>query len=91
MFFLSIYTGKAWSAVTTEGLLVFMIDVGIVFDPFDLTADVTPDVIRQSLRNREHAHALMMSIHLNEPDLIVESIEQIPVTDGKTILNSCHM
>lgn len=37
-------TGQAWAAATTEGVLVYSLDEGMVFDPSDLDMDVTPEV-----------------------------------------------
>lgn len=37
-------TGQAWAAATTEGVLVYSLDQGAVFDPSDLDMDVTPQV-----------------------------------------------
>jgi periodic tryptophan protein 2 len=79
-------TGKAWAAVTTEGLMVFTIEAGILFNPYDLTVDLTPDIVRQAIHDREYTHALVMSIRLNEPSLILESIEQVPPTDVELVL-----
>ncbi|XP_011404778.1 PREDICTED: periodic tryptophan protein 2 homolog [Amphimedon queenslandica] len=80
-------TGKAWSAVTTEGLLVFTLDSGIVFDPFDLTVDVTVESVRDAVKGKDFTNALIMSLRLNEPDVVVEAIESIPVANIELILN----
>ena len=81
----SLLTGKAWSAVTTEGLLVFTLDGGIVFDPFDLTVDITPGSVREAIGRRDFTNALIMSLRLNECDIIVDSIECVPLNDSKLL------
>ncbi|XP_046852347.1 periodic tryptophan protein 2 homolog isoform X2 [Xenia sp. Carnegie-2017] len=79
-------TGRAWSATTTEGLLTYSLDVKMIFDPYDLSIDVTPHIIRQVLNRREFGKALMLSLRLNEEDLILHVIESIPTHDIKAKL-----
>ena len=45
----------------------------MVFDPFDLIMEVTPDNIMAAVRERRYSTALVMSFRLNEHDLKVES------------------
>lgn len=78
-------TGQAWSAATTEGLLIYSLDVGLVFDPFELELGITPETIIKTLHDRDYSKALMMSLKLNENDLIRRVIENIPHNDGKLI------
>ena len=42
-------TGQAWAAATTEGLLIYSLDSGMMFDPFQLEMNVTPDSIKKTL------------------------------------------
>lgn len=49
-------TGQAWAAVTTEGLLIYSLDIGLVFDPFQLELGVTPDTVRETLEKRDYAN-----------------------------------
>jgi len=35
-----------WGAATTEGLLLYSLDQGLVFDPTDLGQDVTPQAVQ---------------------------------------------
>lgn len=74
-------TGQAFSAATTEGLLIYSLDIGLVFDPFDLEIGITPDTVKSTLKEKEWARALMMSIRLNEKDLIRMVVENIPHDD----------
>lgn len=75
-------TGQSWSAVTTEGLLMYSLESGIVFDPLNLALEVTPKTIRNHLRNEEFSNALLMSLRLNESSLIEEVIEKMPISLG---------
>lgn len=79
----TIFLGRAWSATTTEGLLTYSLDVKMIFDPYDLSTDVTPHIIRQVLNRRQFGKALMLSLRLNEEDLILYVIESIPTHDSK--------
>lgn len=41
--------------MTTEGLLVYSLDAGLVFDPFMLELGVTPESTRKTLENQDYA------------------------------------
>ena len=75
--------GRAWATVCTEGLLIYSLDRGVVFDPYDLSIEVTPDGVAQALAEGKLSDALMMSFRLNETELIVRSVEAIPIADGE--------
>ncbi|XP_021930925.1 periodic tryptophan protein 2 homolog isoform X2 [Zootermopsis nevadensis] len=81
-------TGQAWAAATTEGLLIYSLDKGMVFDPFQLEQDITPNSIRKSLQEEDWAKALMMSLKLNEHDLIQEVVESIRPVDVELTVRS---
>lgn len=71
-------TGRAWAAATTEGLLIYALDETLTFDPFELDEDITPDTIVRTLKRHEFTKALLMSLHLNEEDLIARCVESVP-------------
>ncbi|XP_034948808.1 periodic tryptophan protein 2 homolog [Chelonus insularis] len=71
-------TGQSWAAATTEGLLIYSLDVGLVFDPFYLDLGITVDSVKKTLKEEEYAKALMMALKLNEKDLIQNVVEKIP-------------
>ncbi|KAK2581778.1 hypothetical protein KPH14_002256 [Odynerus spinipes] len=81
-------TGQAWAAATTEGLLIYSLDVGLVFDPFQLELGITPDTVKETLAKVEYAKALMMALKLNENPLIRYVIEAIPYTNIELIVQS---
>ncbi|XP_053995438.1 periodic tryptophan protein 2 homolog [Hylaeus anthracinus] len=74
-------TGQAWAAVTTEGLLIYSLDVGLVFDPFQLELGITPETVKETLNEKEYTKALMMASKLNEKLLIKCVLENIPCRD----------
>lgn len=78
-------SGRAWAAVTTEGLLIYALDSGVTFDPFDLSEDITPDGIELALNSAHYSNAVMMSFKLNEKQLIIKSLEAVPPADSKTM------
>lgn len=76
--------GRAWSACTTEGLLIYSIDNSAIFDPIDLNETITPLSIRQTLYDKNDSYmALLMALKLNEKSLIIEIIENIDASKGK--------
>ncbi len=101
-------TAQSWAAATTEGLLIYALDkgvvlqpkiismkkvnffsfllvssAGVVFDPFNLSLEVTPKSTRDCLKSGELSSALIMALKLNEANLVQEVIEKIPHKDGK--------
>lgn len=61
--------------------------LGIVFDPFNLSLEITPKTTRESVKKGDFSAALIMSLKLNEVNLIQEIIEQIPFKEGNYFLN----
>jgi periodic tryptophan protein 2 len=79
--------GRAWSACTTEGLLIYSIDNTAMFDPIDLNETITPLSIRQTLYEKHDSYmALLMALKLNEKSLITEIIENIDSSKGEKML-----
>lgn len=50
--------GQAWAAVTTEGLLIYSLDIGLMFDPFQLELGVTPDTVKKTLDECDYAKGI---------------------------------
>ena len=78
-------TGRAWAAASTEGLLIYSIDDTIVFDPFDLDLDLTPQAVLDTLASRSYLKSLVMAFRLNEKLLIQRVFESIPHSDVRLI------
>ena len=74
-------TGRAWAAASTEGLLIFSLDETVLFDPFDLSIDITPQSVLDVLGSREYLKALVMAFRLNEKPLIQKVYESVPHGD----------
>ncbi|OAJ36787.1 hypothetical protein, variant [Batrachochytrium dendrobatidis JEL423] len=74
-------TGRSWAAASTEGLLIYSFDEKIMFDPFDLEIDITPETIDAAMGQKDWARALVMSFRLGEQASIQKVYETIPVVD----------
>lgn len=79
--------GRSWAATTTEGLLIYSLDSGLIFDPFELDIDITPSNIHKTLLQKEYTMAIVMAFKLNEKKLIQEVIEAVPSKEGKWIFH----
>ena len=55
----------------------------MVFDPYDLTEDITPDGVAGAIEEGNFGTALMMSFRLNEKNLLTSCLEATPVSDSK--------
>lgn len=77
------FVGRSWAAASTEGLVVYSLESDIVFDPFQLDCDVTTERIQQASSNRDHTKALLMSLRLNEPQLICQVMEAVKPCDSE--------
>lgn len=76
-------TGQSWAAATTEGLMIYSLDKGIVFDPYQLGIEITPKNTKLKLKNEEFSAALIMALKLNESALVQEVLEKIPHKESK--------
>ncbi|KAK5161751.1 U3 snoRNP protein [Recurvomyces mirabilis] len=74
-------TGRAFCAASTEGLLIYSVDSGVQFDPFDLDVDVTPESTLKTLAQRQWLKALVMAFRLNHPKLITRVYRAVPTSD----------
>ncbi|CAG5074916.1 Similar to PWP2: Periodic tryptophan protein 2 homolog (Pongo abelii), partial [Cotesia congregata] len=81
-------TGLAWAAATTEGLLIYKVDSGDMFDPFMLEINITPEAVREKVEDQEFSQALMMALRLNEKDIIRFVVEAVPVDDVELTVTS---
>jgi hypothetical protein len=77
-----------FAAATTEGLLIYSLDRSVVFDPFNLDVDVTPEGIRERLDQQDLLTALLLALRLNEDKLTQEVVESIPYEEG--MLSDMH-
>jgi periodic tryptophan protein 2 len=55
-------TGRQWSVISTEGLLIYSLDEQYMFDPYQLDVDVTPDNILKTLKQKLYLKALIVRV-----------------------------
>lgn len=72
-------TGRAFCAVSTEGLLVYSLDNVAQFDPFDLEITITPSSILEAIGQKDYLRAFIMAFRLNEKPLIRHVYEKTPL------------
>jgi periodic tryptophan protein 2 len=78
-------TGRSWAAASTEGLLIYSLDESTTFDPFDLSLDLTPESILQTLAAKDYLVALIMALRLSELPLIKKVYAAVPPADIKLL------
>lgn len=81
-------TSAAFAAASTEGLLIFSADNSLVFDPFDLDLDITPQSTLEVVKEKDFLTALVMAFRLNEPAVTHQVYESIPVRDISIVVQS---
>ena len=84
-------TGREFAVASTEGLLIYSLDNNLLFDPIDLTLQVTPKAVMTHINKGEFGMALVMALKLNETNLtrrVIESIDN--VTEIDLIIQSIH-
>lgn len=80
-------TAASFAAASTDGIMIYSIDDRVIFDPFDLDIDITPEATLQCLSDKEWLNALVMAFRLNERYLIHNVYESIPVQDVPLVAN----
>ncbi|KAH3679327.1 hypothetical protein WICMUC_001067 [Wickerhamomyces mucosus] len=78
-------TAASFAAASTEGILIYSIDDRVIFDPFDLDVDITPESTLESLKEKNYLNALVMAFRLNETYLIHKVYESVPINDIKLV------
>ncbi|XP_043928437.1 periodic tryptophan protein 2 homolog [Protopterus annectens] len=81
-------TGRSWAATTTEGLLIYSLDSGLIFDPFELDMDITPSSIHRVLHQKQYTAAIVLAFRLNEKKLIQEVLENVPQSEIEIVCTS---
>lgn len=79
-------TMRSFVAATTEGVLVFSLDVSKNFNPYKLSVGVDPQSIRAALKSKTYGQAFVESLQLNDKELLQEVIETIPISEMETII-----
>ena len=69
---------RSWAAATTEGLLLYSLDEGMVFDPTDLGEEVTPQAVHAALAAKKPLRALLIALRLADPVLLRHVLMSTP-------------
>jgi periodic tryptophan protein 2 len=79
-------TGRSWAAATTEGVLLYSLDEGMVFDPTDLAEDVTPAAVLRALGSGAYLRALLVALRLRDPELTRHVLFATPPTSVELVV-----
>lgn len=71
-------SGRDFAVAATEGLLVFSLDDRLVFDPTDLTEEITPDAVERALLSGAVLKAILIALRLRDRDLIEKCLFSTP-------------
>eukprot|EP01029_Cantina_marsupialis_P030684 TRINITY_DN839_c0_g1_i3.p1 TRINITY_DN839_c0_g1~~TRINITY_DN839_c0_g1_i3.p1 ORF type:complete len:662 (-),score=190.90 TRINITY_DN839_c0_g1_i3:230-2215(-) len=71
--------GRSFGVASTLGLLVFARDPAMVFDPLDISTDITKASMLKCIDRKQYVNALAMSLHLNEEELIHQALQAVPL------------
>ncbi|KXZ50608.1 hypothetical protein GPECTOR_15g291 [Gonium pectorale] len=71
-------TGRCWAAASTEGVLLYGLDEQLVFDPTDLTEDLTPAAARAALAAGAHLRAALIALRLGDAPLLKHVLMATP-------------
>ena len=72
-------SAQGFCAASTEGLLIYSLDEGVQFDPFNLEIDVTPENTIAAVAEQQYLRALVMAFRLNERPLLDRVFQALPV------------
>ncbi|KAJ3116457.1 hypothetical protein HDU96_009620 [Phlyctochytrium bullatum] len=82
-------TGMTWAAASSEGLVLFSLDESLMFDPFDLELEITPETIIEELLERSnYSKALSMAFRLGELSLEEEVFHSIPSSEASLVMRA---
>lgn len=84
-------TMRSFAAATTEGVLIYSLDVSRHFDPYKLVEGVDPSSVHSALRRRDFGLALIQSIQLNDKVIFQEVLEKIPLSEIEVIVASLEL
>ena len=71
-------TGRSWAAATSEGVLLYSLDQGLLFDPTDLAEDITPAAAIKYLNSGAYLRSLLIALRLKDPAIVRHVILSTP-------------
>lgn len=83
-------SGRQWACTTTAGLVIYSLDDQMLFDPYMLDLDITPDTIMETLESGVWLKALIMALRLNEYDITKKVFSSIPADAVRLTAQQIH-
>lgn len=71
-------TGRLWAAATSEGLMLYSLQDTVMFDPFDLDIECTPDAVEEAISGGNLLKALVFALKLSNQGIVAKVWLQIP-------------
>ena len=81
-------SGRSWLAACTEGCVLYSLDTETLFDPYQLTEEISPQTIERLLEERTFQLALIYSLKLGNHALQQRAVEQTPSTQIESIVSN---
>ena len=67
-------TGRMWAAATPGGVLMYGLDESLTFDPTNLTEDITPAAVLQSINSGAFLRAILIAVRLGDQPLVQQVV-----------------
>ena len=83
-------SGRQWACTTTSGLVIYSLDDQMLFDPYMLDIDITPETILETLESGVWLKALIMALRLNEYDITKKVFSSIPADAVRLTAQQMH-
>ena len=83
-------SGRQWACATTAGLVIYSLDDQMLFDPYMLDIDITPDTIMETLNDKVWLKALVMALRLNEHAITKKVFTSISASAIKLTAQQLH-
>ena len=64
----------------------YTLDTGLIFDPLDLTEEVTPEAVMAAISQQRFSEALVMALRLSDQELMAAVVEAVPTSDSESQL-----
>lgn len=71
-------SGGMWAAATTEGILMYSLASEALFDPTNLSEDISVPTMHRLIGRGAHLKALLVAIRLNDPAHIRHVLLRVP-------------
>jgi periodic tryptophan protein 2 len=72
-------SGNTWAAATPEGILLFSLSSAALFDPTDLTEEVSVPSVHSLLGSGQTVRAIHVASRLHSPALVAHCLFSVPI------------